>query len=658
MRHVLFRTDPERQAAFITHERELKPMQSSSTLIPDSASALSPSGIAASLDAVTLADLVRVIETDGLDYEPTSRESALRALRRHARVLGRRLDTISADPGALREDASRIAWAAHGFSSAKAFRLHCAKVFGPAKRLAARITGAMPPTGHTEAWRCVAKAVADLPLSADEAIMIRARWASLSRMAERLEIASPADLDEATVLEIAETQFGKLRQRWRDNIVALNKLVAMRGEHDALAVLPVAPLPLPPPGKPRQLIDWQLLPEPLRTEVDEILGCLASGRSTPAPEIGEITLVDVVLSPEAAAFKPQKPRSIELTRAAIVWAVTGQILGRGRNASELTSLAPLCTPLVVAQAAEAQAKRQKATGAYNPRSSGPYQLASILYRIASRFYRIDPPTHDQWKRLLKALRLDRDVGKMATKHRELLDQLIKSTRMQRAWLTIDQRAWKIAEDLRKRGDLTRAQRRDVVHIANFAVLMTILIRTLPTRLSTLPAITFRGEKPLLQLPRTRGDRAFLDLPAVSVKNGRRMLVDVPPESLEIISAYIQHYRPLALAQPLIARTMREKGVTDSDYLIPGMTGDGHRSRSSLAALIKRGLRAFGFKGVTTHVVRHFMAQLLLEADPNAIGVAADWLGDERRTVEAHYRVSNAAPAAKRSRAILFGGDDV
>lgn len=604
----------------------------------------------------TLADIVRALETDGLGYAVASREALLRALRRHARVLGRRSEVIPADPNMLAAQAKSIAWAAHGFASEKAFRLHCAKVMGPAKRLAKRLSGPCLVTLGGEAWRQVAKAIHELPLDQDEAIMMRARWSSLTRMAERFEIASPADLDAARVLEINEVM-ETTRKRLRENIAALNRLIAMREHHEALTVLPTSPL-LVPSRRPRQLVNWDLLPEPLKAEVEHVLECLAEGRATTgAAKIGEVTLSDVVLTPDAAAFEKQKPATIQLTRAAISWSIAGQTLGCGRPASALTSLAELCTPLAVARAAEAQFKRQKANGSYNPKSAGPYQYASILCRLATRFYTVDADTSEQWNRLLKALSQGRDVGKIATKHRELLDQLLSSSRMQRAWLSLDKRAWKAAEELRQRTDLTRAQRREMVQLAGFAVLMTILIRTLPTRLSTLPLLTFRGEAPALRLPRSRKDKAFLDLPPESVKNNRRMLVEIPPESLAIITGYIDHFRPIALEQAKIASWLRARGEVDTDYLIPGMAEGGRRSRSSIAVLVKTGLRSFGFKGVTTHVVRHFMAQLLLEADPNALGVAADWLGDTRRTVETHYLISDARSAANRGRTLLFGGSD-
>ncbi|GGK52615.1 tyrosine-type recombinase/integrase [Salinarimonas ramus] len=619
----------------------------------DTLNAAGTTGRSTAQASCTLADVAKALETDGLGYSAASREAYLRALRRHTRITGCRAETISADPVALDSQAKQIAWVAHGFASEKAFRLHWAKVIGPAKRLAGR-NSESAAANKSDAWRQVAAAITELPLDRDVAIAMRARWASLSRMATRFEIATPAEFDAARVLQIAEAMDTK-RQRLRENVVALNRLIEMREHHEALSMLPAHPVPVPP-QRPRQLIDWDALPHALNAELERVLDCLANGRATGATVMATVTLTDVVQTANTKAFERQKPATIQLTRAAVSWSIAGQ-LACGRQASDLTSLEDLCTPLAAAQAAEAQFARQQATGTYNPTSAGPYQYTSILCRLATRFYVVDASTGEQWKRLLNALRIDRDVGKIATKHQKLLDELLNSRRMQRAWLTLDQRAWDAAEALRRRPTLTRSERREMVQIAEFAVLMTILIRTLPTRLATLPEITFRGEAPFLRLPRARGDNAFLDLPPKSVKNARRMLVEIPEESLAMIRGYLKHFRPIALEQPRVAAWLRAQNQTDCDYLIPGISAGGRRSRSSVAMLVKRGLRAFGFTGVTTHVVRHFMAQLLLEADPNAIGVAADWLGDTRRTIETHYRISDARSAARHGRKLLYGDSD-
>jgi hypothetical protein len=55
------------------------------------------------------------------------------------------------------------------------------------------------------------------------------------------------------------------------------------------------------------------------------------------------------------------------------------------------------------------------------------------------------------------------------------------------------------------------------------------------------------------------------------------------------------------------------------------------------------------------MARHFAAQLVLEADPNAIGVAADWLTDDPETIRKFYAVSNARSAAEKGRDLLFKG---
>jgi hypothetical protein len=144
----------------------------------------------------SLADLIVRVESEGLGYTDGSRETIARAIRRHGRILARRLETISADPEMLDDEAARIVWAAHGFPSHAAYRQHVAKVVGAARRTAG---GRRGRADLSDAWQRIADAIERLPVEESQRIRFRARFSSLKSFAVAVGISEPAGLTDNAV---------------------------------------------------------------------------------------------------------------------------------------------------------------------------------------------------------------------------------------------------------------------------------------------------------------------------------------------------------------------------------------------------------------------------------------------------------------------------
>jgi integrase len=122
------------------------------------------------------------------------------------------------------------------------------------------------------------------------------------------------------------------------------------------------------------------------------------------------------------------------------------------------------------------------------------------------------------------------------------------------------------------------------------------------------------------------DTGQVSLKAAEMKRKRPMEFRVPPEVLQALQRFAEHYRPLLL----------KPGALDESYLWPGPGGGAtHRNAMGIAvkaAILKRAGKAFNF-----HLFRHSAATFISEASPDLTRIASGVLHHSRvSTTDKHY----------------------
>jgi integrase len=150
----------------------------------------------------------------------------------------------------------------------------------------------------------------------------------------------------------------------------------------------------------------------------------------------------------------------------------------------------------------------------------------------------------------------------------------------------------------------------------------------PMRLGNLAGIDL--EKHLI---RSRGGVVHVAIPGRLVKNGVDIEAVLPPQTVRLLDAYLERYRPVLVAE-------------GSPWLFPGK-GSSHKSdqcvRNQIIDCVKRRCGLL----VNPHLFRHIAAKLYLDANPGAYGLIRLVHGHKSVETTTRYYCGMETPAAMR-----------
>jgi integrase len=244
-------------------------------------------------------------------------------------------------------------------------------------------------------------------------------------------------------------------------------------------------------------------------------------------------------------------------------------------------------------------------------------LTQMICAIARHYVKVPIAHQNELKALCKQLS-PKHAG-LSERNRMRLRQFDDPAAVQ-LMVTLPRR---IMTGLRRSGTPTR---RDALR-AQDAVALEILLMA-PMRLANLAGIELGRH-----LLKHRGGGMRLHIPANEVKNAAEINAPLPAESVDLISHYLDRYRPV-LADPA------------APYLFPGKNGNA-KSSDMMRTQIKRATHNDGAIDITPHFARHFAAKHFLTANPGQYGVVRLVLGHRSvNTTTKYYADTDSIHANK------------
>jgi len=456
------------------------------------------------------------------------------------------------------------------------------------------------------------------PLNADWARLLaqfsakrpRVGLSHLARYASALGIAPDKINDAVIEAFIAEVRAGSLRRK--PNI--LHRMVSqVWNEVARQPELKLQHVTVPNFRRPLRRIDWRLLADSFRSDVDQYLTWCAGA------------------DPFAANARSRvlAPRTRTLRRELIHTAVTALVEG-GVKPAAIRSLADLVSPenfkRILRRRHEAAKGRESATNR---------DLAEALIQIGREWVKIDAEVLVDLKRL--TAKVPMPMSGLTTKNKAFLRQF-DDPRVLRRLFDLPRRLWAEAKRGRKsnRSSLAKAQ----------AALAVAILSYMPLRLQNLTALTFD-----VHLFMRDGARATssLELAAGEVKNRMELAFDIPPEVAKMMIEYRDHIAPKVIGH-------RPKRLFVNVDGTP-------KGQDAVADLITRHLAKRAGIVLTPHQFRHLSAKVLLDAEPGGFETVRQLLGhaslnttvasyagiDSRRAARHHQRLVEETLVAEMPR---------
>jgi hypothetical protein len=562
-------------------------------------------------------------------YESGSLPDLRKALDRAARLHDHLpLDRIPASIDAF--DArwgSRVDALALGFRSPGAFRKWRSLVRGALKRATGLVALREAAVAAGDDWQQIIDHV-----TAAAGLGRRYgpnRQITLLILAERARLAGrmPRGLDA----EWAQAQHDALRyerrKAFRRALAFLGELVAERDPAIA-RLLPESPPPLPRPARPRP-VDAALLPASFHKDLEAFLAWYRWRGEDPA----------------LARHLPgagRAPMSVDSYRSAVSWLVRELVEGGEVAPDGITDLAAICRYSFIRSAAIRFSERRAAPdGGLKEHAGSLHSYVAKLSLIAADYVVVDAAERLQ----LKALRAQsavrtRDVAQIAEHREKFLRELARNARMRRAVLLLPDTLMRAADERHARwAELRPKERMTCLRLAIAAAQTAILLRSMALRATNLRMLRHRGPDATLVMPRRAGEPPRIAIPAIEVKNKRRLDASLAPQAVPIVARFEQVYRRL-----LIESHPYGKPALDSDFLFPGSSADRPMDASTAALAFAEGVEHVGL-AMTQHECRHAIACLILTEHPERLQVVADWLGDDPATVRRHYMFLDTQRAA-------------
>jgi integrase len=429
----------------------------------------------------------------------------------------------------------------------------------------------------------------------------------LARYASRAAIAPDEINDEVLAQFVVEVRNNSLHQNpnilHRKTAVIWNEAVSTRPE------LGLQSVSKPTFRGPPKRIDWALLTEEFRSEVEEYLTWCAGEDAFAAD----------------ARPKALKPRTLKLRRNQIHAAVTA-LANSGVETSAIGGLADLASPdhfRRILRNRHANAGQQ--INAFNR------DLAEALVQIAREWVNADSAVLAQLKVLTGKVPMPKSG--LTAKNKKTLRQFEDPAALLRMFET-PQQLWREVKRASKPNFRTLAKAQAAIGIA--------ILNDIPLRPQNLHGLIFDEH---VFLPDKNRRVGSLEIPAHEVKNNLELAFDIPAYISKMLIEYRMH-----IASKVIGR--------QPDRIFVNVNGE-TKSQAMVALLIKTYLKKRAGLELTPHQFRHLGAKVVLDAEPGNYETVRQVLGhknmktttnfyagiDSRRASRHHQRLLAAAIAA-------------
>jgi integrase len=539
----------------------------------------------------SLADvLAQMSQTDRADRKQVEARSALRRL---AEVLRRSLNDIPADPAALRELMAQANPAAQGISKKRWSRIRSLTLWAlrdcGLDPIPGRDTG-----GRSDAWTTAMQA---LPTQA-----LRYGLSTFASYCTRLRI-DPDTVTPATFDSFYDALSRK--SLWRNPTASHRS--AVRNWNRAVATAPGwSQVVIPIDQHPRYYsLEWSSFPV---SYVEDIEACLS--RCSVGSAQDEL---------DDDYFKPSAPSTIELRRRQLRQ-LSSALVHIGFPLDQLTTLSVLVEP----ENAKRALKWMRQRGG-DKKTKTVAQLAWALAMVARHW--VGNEAHSvqllEWAKNLSG----KPQG-MTARNRDRLRQFDHKSNVLEL-LNLPARI--VAQAQRTPASLDSPSALDVqARRVMYAVAVEILLLA-PMRVRNLT--NFDYTRHLVQFGRGPKSSWHIVIPGEETKNGQPLELSLPANSVALIKAYIDLFRPLLCAVP-------------SPYLFPARDG-GPRDVIAFSRSISMFVSRETGINMHAHLFRHLAGKLHLDANPTDIETVRRMLGHRSTTTTLNYYTGQRTNQAYR-----------
>ena len=363
---------------------------------------------------------------------------------------------------------------------------------------------------------------------------------------------------------------------------------------------------------PAKNVEWDLLPDALRSDVHKFLTWCAGSDAFAAD----------------ARARALQPRTVELRRHQIHAAVTA-LVESGVKPLAIRSLADLVLPenfkRILRRRIETAGGRENA---FNR------NLADVLVRIAREWVKADLGVIAELTRL--ASKVPARASGLTEKNKRFLRQFDDPAVLQRLF-NLPSRLWaEVKRDARPIPQtLAKAQ----------TALAVAILSYMPLRVQNLTALAFDVHLFLREGPRAT---STLEMPAGLVKNRMELAFDIPPSVAKMLIEYRNRIAPKFIGHRPERLFVNVDGTPKSQKMVAWLIATYLRKRAGIV--------------ITAHQFRHLSAKVLLDAEPGNFELLRQLLGhkslrmtvaayagiDSRRAARHHHYLVEQALAAHKS----------
>lgn len=478
----------------------------------------------------------------------------------------------------------------------------------------------------------------------------------------------PAALDQDEIDRINRDLDAAKRKSLRKAVKRMNALIAVGGDHPAIAgMLPAVPLRSPAQADRARRIVWETLPPAFR---DSVAALLARATETPEDQAAEARRRIAAGDDRAtvlAEFETQRTREMGNRnaaragyRGAITWVLRGQ-LDRGLDIERLDDVGAILTLPAIEQALDDHVARSKASIRLKDadRSQTGHNRLTAL-RTLARYGLRDSVLAEDIELLARARSsVVRAPGKdgMEDDARLFCIELLRAPHVAALIVNAPARLAAKAEQALLDARASDSKERELSALRLYAAaLLWAMQMSRPVRSgnllkSRLSAVAGALYRLVWVKPGWHGEILF---PVGEIKNNRTVKMSLHDGDAAIVWRWVQELQP---------RYMELNGIAESVYLIPGkalprllkddvVLPRGCVSTSTLDSIWDDGTVHVGVS-LSPHRTRHAVATLILAMHPGNYALAAAVLADTEETVRKHYGHEDGARAAAEVRKALL-----
>lgn len=533
---------------------------------------------------VMLADVILLIQNSYFDTR--KKQDLLSAVRTAARLIGALPEAIPAEPALLRRKLANIAPAAHGLSAGR---------WANIRSLVGRAIGLVRPMlpGRSlapllPAWRTLVDR-----LSENRKIRVQPLLRFLSARGIGPGKVSLEDLEAYRLAILEDRLRDNPETSWDGLLWCWNLCVREIPEWPAITIERAS-------RRDSYIMPWETFPDSFHEDCRRYL---RRGSAVDLDDDGPVRPM------RASTLKTWDYR---LRVAASILVHQGTDAQSIRSIADLVSLARIRLILGFMLARH----DQKPT-------AGVTLMATFLKALATHWAKLDEPD----LKTLKAI-----IGRLGGSSRGLT---VKNRTRLRAFddPAAIERFFAIPEQIRRDLDANKGAPRSRAIKAQMAVAIAIL-QVAPIRLKNL--VNLELEKHLIG----RGNRLYLSIEEVEVKNTVLIDIELPPQTVEVIAWYLREHRPCLLREP-------------GPYLFPGEAGA--KSPNGLTTQIKQAVFQYSGLVVNTHLFRHASAKVFLDARPGEYEVMRQVLGHKSiNTTTSFYAGAETRTASEHFVRVVAG----